>query len=254
MQHSESNVKVFSSTDYQRFRMIEGNRPLNEKKIDKIIGDIETGIDVLAYYPILVYESTDTKRGDVLDIADGQHRFYISRKLKRPVYYIVKKEVLHLSENAKVNSNVEKWKTGDFINCYIQLGNKHYEILRDFMDKYGFSATVSVQLLTEGSPDNSGLRDSEGFQRGDFVVKELDKATALADMAIQFKSFKNWKSRGFLVAIHKINSAGKVKISDLADKVNKNIDKLQIQEGWKQYVSNLSDIYNLRRNEIFHII
>jgi hypothetical protein len=245
MEHSESRVKVYSTTDYQRFRMIEGNRPLNEGKIKKIIKDIEDGIDVLEYYPIQVYE-----RGNLLDIDDGQHRFYIARKLRRPVHYILMRSTLHLSEIAKVNSNVEKWNSKDFINCYVQLNNENYVQLRDFLDKYGLSTTLSVQLLEKGNPDLAGLGGgSEKFQRGEFEVHCLEEADKLAAVATKFSGFKGWKSRSFFIALYKIMVAEKINIKDLVSKVVKNIDKLEPREGYKGYIENLESIYNLGRKD-----
>ena len=77
MTHNESSIKIYHSKDYSLFRMINGNRQLDERKIKRIIKDISDGLDVLRYCPILVKVN-----GDQLDIIDGQHRYYVSRKLK----------------------------------------------------------------------------------------------------------------------------------------------------------------------------
>lgn len=61
MQHVESSVKIYFTSDYARFRMINGNRPLNEKKIKKIIKDIEEGTNILPYAPVICFD-----KGDVL--------------------------------------------------------------------------------------------------------------------------------------------------------------------------------------------
>ncbi len=84
MEHVESSQRIFFSKEYANFKMMNGNRELNEKKINKIIDEIKSGNDMLKYYPIQVKDNNGR-----LDILDGQHRFYISRKLKRPVFYIL---------------------------------------------------------------------------------------------------------------------------------------------------------------------
>ena len=43
MQHSVSNVKVYATTDYKRFVVLDGNRPINKKKVERIIKEIESG-------------------------------------------------------------------------------------------------------------------------------------------------------------------------------------------------------------------
>ena len=47
MNHIPAKVKVFQTTDYKRFTNIDGNRPLNKKKIQRIIDDIKSGNDIL---------------------------------------------------------------------------------------------------------------------------------------------------------------------------------------------------------------
>ena len=87
MKHVPSSIIINFSTDYSKFRMINGNRMLNNSKINRIIEQIKSGNNMLRYYPIQVQEN-----GDRLDILDGQHRFYICRKLQCPVHYILVNE------------------------------------------------------------------------------------------------------------------------------------------------------------------
>ena len=129
MDHEQSNVIVYVTGEYGRFKLILGNRRLNEEKISRIIKEITTGNDMLRYYPIQVSE-----HGEKLEIIDGQHRFHICKKLKVPVYYIVVKEDKSLPDIAKINSNTEKWKATDFINCYLEQKNKDYAS-KDFHHK-----------------------------------------------------------------------------------------------------------------------
>ncbi|MFP9114325.1 hypothetical protein ACLI1A_10295 [Flavobacterium sp. RHBU_3] len=45
---------IQQSTDYSQFTVIIGNRPLNEKKIRKLVSDIENGFNMLPYVPSIV--------------------------------------------------------------------------------------------------------------------------------------------------------------------------------------------------------
>jgi len=98
MNHTASKVKVFQSTDYKLFKLIDGNRAINKKKVDRIIAEIKAGNDVLDESPILV---TEVKNH--LEVKDGQHRLQVAQQLKRPVHYIVKKQSMSLYNVAKVN-------------------------------------------------------------------------------------------------------------------------------------------------------
>ena len=102
MQHTEASIKLYFTREYARFRMVNGNRQLNDRKINRIMREMADGNDMMRYYPIQVQENKDR-----LDILDGQHRFWICRHLKRPVYYILVSEEKTMPQIAKVNSNVE---------------------------------------------------------------------------------------------------------------------------------------------------
>lgn len=240
MQHTESSIKIYHTKEYGRFKMINGNRQLNEAKIKKIKADIAEGLDVLRYCPILVIE----KKGR-MEIIDGQHRFWIAKELGCPVWYIMT-EKMELIDIAKINSNTEKWKTKDFINCYIQLGNENYIKLQQFMDTYGFSATVSLKMLSTGSPGTEcGLQGgADDFQRGQFEVHHWEEALRIADEVCKFKAFQYYKDRGFIIAIYRILQSGKITLDDLLAKFEAYPTMLTKQSGFKDYLFNLENIYN----------
>jgi hypothetical protein len=154
-------------------------------------------------------------------------------------------EERELSDIAKINSNTEKWNVKDYINCYIQQGNKHYDLLQQFMDTYKFSPTVSIKLLATGSPGTeSGLGDNQDFKRGLFQATHYEQAVAFADECQKFKDFQYYRDRGFAIAIDRVIKAKKVDIDDLADKFRKNIDIVKKQSGFKEYLFTLEMILN----------
>lgn len=238
MIHIESSIKIYYTKDYSIFKNIVGNRLLNEGKIKRIIADIEDGLDMLRYYPILVDKN--------MRVIDGQHRLYVAKTIKSNVWYIVIHDEMELHEIAKVNSNVEKWSKKDFINCYSMQGNKNYETLQQFLTQYGFPVSVAVQLLAKGKMHDGGATEliKIQFERGEFVVKHLDKATALAQKVEQFNEFKARKSGGFIDAIDKILLAQKCDFNILVEKYQKRPDALKVQPATKQYILNLEEIYN----------
>lgn len=241
MQHNESSIKIYHSKDYSLFRMINGNRQLDERKIKRIIKDISDGLDVLRYCPILVKVN-----GDQLDIIDGQHRYYVSRKLKCGVWYIIAED-MSLLEIAKINSNTEKWKDKDFINCYVQLGNKHYQQLDEFINEYNFPIGISIILLTKGYSSGEGGGTAgfkHKFRTGEFEVKELVYAHALAKQVKKFSVFPAHTSGGFIEAISRIIRSNKITINDLHKKFEKDPQKLINCKNAKEYLVVLEQIYN----------
>lgn len=241
MEHVKSKVLVYLSEDYKLFRMVDGNRPINKTKVNRIINDIKEGNDILAEAPILVKES-----GRYLDILDGQHRFEVSKKLGRPVHYIVKKDDMNLYAVAKVNSNTEKWKSLDFINAYIKAGNKNYDQILKFHKAYGISITTCLDMLTHGISKRSGGSHelTSSFQQGSFVVKKYKEAVQLAEICKAFEKFSGWNSRAFIKAIAIILEKDMCDFEKLTKKFNSDPEALKDQPNHKGYLSNLEDIYN----------
>lgn len=243
MKHVEASTQIYFTTDYGKFKMINGNRQLNERKINRIIEEIQAGNDMLKYYPIQVKENKER-----LDILDGQHRFWICKKLKLPVFYIIVKEHKSLQEIAKVNSNVEKWKNSDFINCYVQQGNKSYSELQIFCDKFGINIGTSSRLLSTGDPVSKNWGGIDEFKYGNFECKFKDEAYSLANDLIKF-NVAFYKDRSFIIAIHRIKAAGLVSIDDLVSAHKRYPEMLQKNISPKDYIYNLEQVYNARKQK-----
>jgi hypothetical protein len=236
-QHTMSTTMVFQSNDYDKFNMIQGNRFLDMNKIKKILADIDRGTNLLKYVPILVIE-----KNKKLDIIDGQHRFVVAKKLKSPIFYIMAED-LSLYDIARMNSNTEKWKAKDFINCYTQLGNNNYVILEDLLKKYpGLPITTAISLLASGKVAGGG-NPMDAFHRGEFVVKYSIICDGFLKTIDAFV-FENKFSRPFMQAISKVIDNGVFDIVELVNKVNQDPEQLKLQDHWRKYLINLEEIVN----------
>lgn len=240
-----AQIDICFSRDYKMFKFLPGNRPLNDLKIKKIIAEIDNGNDMLMYYPIQVKEDKDT-----LWILDGQHRFYISKFYQRSIFYIIVKENKSMVEIAKVNSNVEKWKMNDFLNCYKNLGNENYVLIDKFITTYPFGFSSALELMNTGNPGAEGYtRDlNDDFKNGVFQVKKYDEAVELAEKARLFSDSVLWKSRSFLIAIYRIWKAGKITIEELHEAYQKYPDALTRQANYKGYVVAFESIINKKKH------
>ena len=244
--HTPSAIIVYCTYDYKLFRKIRGNRPLNENKIKKIMAEIKAGNNMLPYDPIQV-----TERDNSLLVLDGQHRLAIDERLKEPVYYILVKEEKSMPDIAKVNSNVEKWKNKDFLNCYIQAGNRNYDTIKSFLEKYEISLGVSLNLLKVGHPGTEGTNVDikEQFNNGVFEVKHLEAATKIADQVMLFKDFSQCRSRAFVIAVYRIIKENKIPINDVAVAYKKNPGMLSEQANYKGYITLLEQIVNVGKQK-----
>jgi hypothetical protein len=235
MEHTPAQTMVFQSDAYNKFNMIKGNRNLDMGKIKKILADIERGTNLLPFVPILVVENNGK-----LDIIDGQHRFMVAKKIKHLVHYVVC-TTLSLYDIARMNSNTEKWKGMDFINCYVQLGNENYVILNDLLKEYsGLPITTAVGLLAGGKVVGGG-NYVDAFQKGELKIKYLKETRQLLNTALEFEVGFNL-SRAFLQALHKVTQANAFPVKELIKKVNADPSQLQPVNHYKDYLINLEKI------------
>jgi hypothetical protein len=235
MHHTPATTMVFQSDEYKKFNMIQGNRSLDMNKIKKILADIERGTNLLAYCPILCVE-----KGQKLEIVDGQHRYMVARKIKSPVFYIIGTS-LSLYDIARMNSNTEKWKAKDFINCYKELGNDNYVKLEKLLTDFpGLPVTTAIALLATGKIAVGGS-EPDKFQRGEFVASEQKQALHICKKVSAF-DFNAKYSRPFMQAVFKVIEAEVFNIDELIKKVNASSEMLQLQDHWRKYLTSMEEI------------
>lgn len=237
MEHTPSQKMVFQSADYNKFNMIRGNRGLDMNKIKRILADIERGCNLLKYCPVLVVENNNH-----LDIIDGQHRFAVAKKIKSPVFYIIA-ESLSLYDIARMNSNTEKWKVDDFINCYCEHGNKNYIRLKEVLKEHaGLTPTNAIALLSNGKVVQGSYADvMEKFHRGEFMIKQEEQALTILNLVNAFELPSKY-SRHFIMAVEKVLSAELYDIGELTKKVNDNLDMISSEDHWRKYLTSMEEI------------
>lgn len=241
IEHQKATVTVYFTRDYSLFKNIRGNRLLSERKINKIIKDIENGFDMLKYCPIIVDSN--------MNVIDGQHRLQICRMMKSNVWYTIAPE-LTLHEIAKLNSNTERWKVKDFLHCYEIGGNEDYKKLREFSEKYGFNVMASAILLMRGTlRDGSRNEVTEAFEAGTFKIKEEAKAIELVEIAIKFKLHSGYTTRAFLSAINRLKELGLVDWDHMFKQFERCHTTLPKHTTEKDYLKALEDMYNFHQQK-----
>ena len=242
MNHVESNIKVYCSTNYPAFKSLVENRHINKSKVNSIANDICNGSDLLRYYPILVIE-----RDGRLLIIDGQHRYCAAVETRRPVWYIIAEEY-NLLQIAKANSNISSWKNTDYLNLYVKSGNVHYSILDKFLQKTKFPISNSLNLLSTGElGGNYGLAGSarKSFQDGKFEANFENRANDFWELIQNFKLFKGHNGRSFIIAVEVLLKEEKMDFSLLVEKFNSsNPAKFKKAGSPEEYLINFKNVYN----------
>jgi hypothetical protein len=243
LEHVESTTKIYWTKDYSKFSFIHGNRDLVNVKINKLIKDVQNGLDLFQYCPILVTSN--------LHIIDGQHRFYVCKKLGHNVYYTIVPDCT-LAQIAKVNNNQNRWKMEDFLNCYSDAGvnSTDYKLLREFVTVYPIQISMAIHMLMAGTCSSGGGKMIlEAFRNGEFKVTHLDEAHNIMKHALEYEEFSDvWKSRDFIVALQKLMSGDKYSHEEMIAKLRKNNLRIEYQRNSKEYLVHLETLFNFKNS------
>lgn len=232
-----SASKIESTTNYNRFKFMDGNRPINTARVRKLMRSIKRK-NMLQQFPIVCQ-----KNGSGLYIMDGQHRFSAAKELELPISFVEAKNV-KIADVAATNSVQKAWKPSDFVSSYAALGYADYVTLRDFVAQHGLPITTSASILS-GILGNDLNNKSNTLNTGGFKVADLAFANRVAAAINSIaKLFPPAKERGFVIALARLLRLKQFSITRLMQKLEHQSSKLVKCATWIQYVELIEDIYN----------
>lgn len=231
-------MEIKSTKNYDDFTTIIGNRRINQRKVDQMITDVVSGLNLLPYCPIIVVKQ---EKDNKLGIIDGQHRFETSKQCNQPVYYL-EHEHITLQQIAQLNSRGEKWKATDYLNCYINVGISDYNFIKEIMETYKVSISISIGLLMNY---DSLSNNTEDFQSGNFKCNHYDKTIELLNLLVDvFGEFDFHKDRYLISALIKLKDRGLCNFETLKAKLKKVPHQFEKQVNSKSYLFYLEKVYN----------
>lgn len=239
------NVKIETSTDYDKFKTIDGNREVDQPHVRRLAEEIALN-DLTPYFPVLINENWE--------VIDGQHRFEVCKTLKLPVYYL-QLPGLDLTSVQRINTSSKRWSLRDYIKSHIQKGNDEYKVLLTFSERTGINFSVSAALLagldSAGGSNTSGSSTAQRIgaliRDGKFKVKSRTKAE---DMAILLKAlnehteFDTTKDRALVFALNKVTKLERFDTDRLLAKLRDRGLTLDYQATVRFYIIELERIYN----------
>jgi len=183
--------KVQQTEDYSSFTRIKGNRTINKAQVKKLYDSFNEHPELASAVPIIV--------NDKMEIIDGQHRKEALKKLGLPISY-VQIDGLDLRDVQIVNSATKNWSPTDYARSFAELGNDNYKTYLEFREKYHFTHSILMLMLT-GAMQRDGGNTTYSFRHGKFKVGNLEQANKISK---QFKDvvayYKRADSRVFAVA------------------------------------------------------
>lgn len=235
-------MKTEIESNYKKFKLIKGNRPIVKGKVKNIVDSYRGGLDLFPYCPILI------NREDY--VIDGQHRLEACKELKKPVHYCVVGNIT-LQQIAIMNAVGSKWKQSDYFNCYIENGNKDYLALQFFMDKYSLGLSTAMQLLSTGAANSKGGGNTEDFKMGLFKNRYQEKAEKLLKLVFDYQDVcpdDVLRSSAFIRAIIELTNNESYPHDEVVTKLKATKAMLDKQDTYKDYILQIEMKFNFKNS------
>ncbi len=156
-------MDIKSTTDYEIFKQLKGNRRINQSHLSHLIKSIDER-NLLKVRPILVNER--------MEVIDGQHRLEAAKILKTEIYYYVV-DNLDFLDTAKINSCQANWVLTDYIDMYCNQGYENYIKLKDFVKKHNADMALIIEIISYSGGD---LYSKSDFKMGKYKF-EMDNGS-----------------------------------------------------------------------------
>jgi len=243
MKHKTTDKKVaevFESMDYDKFSTLKGNRIIKSIHVTRLIASFESEY---LMSPIIVNEA--------FEIIDGQHRFESAKSLSLPVRYICVPGY-GLDQVQRLNTNMENWKSVDYLNAFCELGYSEYLRFRDFMGRFQDFGISACQLILQDTPTTVRRESKDGgnivikdFKNGDFKVRDMKKSIVTAEMLVSIgDKYDGFDRVTFIRAMISIFNIDGYDHKRLLKKLYRNPSKLTHCNSVSQYRELVEDIYN----------
>jgi len=162
-------MRIYETSNYNMFELIESNRPISWTKIDKMREKIKEKNLTSGYNIIVNSKEVGKERygtdGKKYPIVDGQHR-YISCKLEGQKFFYQVNDDITLDDIPTAASLQHSWKITDYLHHYTTIGVKEYQQFVGYMNRYGFPPSAALIILC-GDRGSAKLHD---LKRGELKV------------------------------------------------------------------------------------
>lgn len=162
--------------NYSIFKKLEGNRPVVNRRVNKIIASIQNVGYITS--PLIVNEK--------MEVIDGQGRLEALEQLKMPVEYIIHPGI-GINECIAMNINQGNWSLKDYIESYATRGNKSYQRLEQLIKEYPLAnldviatAALRINKITGTMVKDGSLVLTE--EQYDKAVERLNYAYEIFDL------------------------------------------------------------------------
>ena len=229
----QSDVKIFTTSDYSIFVLSELNRIPGHYK--KVLESIEAN-DYTKFQPILV--------NNKMEIVDGQNRFLACKDLGLPIHFIVS-DTIKIFAAADINRASKNWSAADYAEHFAKRGREPYIRLIDLCAKYNQRLSVVQQF---GKMSNAVNSHSENVKSGNFQFRDdvnIDEfLTHIEDFGTYYKDF--YKKDKFVKAVLKLYLKKEYKIDTMVKKLRMASGIINEQPKVDMMAEELVKLYNYK--------
>jgi hypothetical protein len=222
------------TADFSKFRLVSTNRIVDSKHVKRLKAAIAKK-NLLHLNPILVNSK--------MEVIDGQHRLRAAEELEIEVFYIMSDQIAQ-EDIAALNSNKKNWALLDYIQYHAKNGLNTYKALHTFMKNNSFippSVAISIACVDEKSDT---IRD------GKLTGVNLDEAEALLERINDYRNhFEYAYTRKFVLAIKAIEKVEGFNHVQMIEQIGEQPRSLKPCTTSKEYVKNLEELYNYRKQK-----
>lgn len=241
MKRQKFNPIIQTTTDYSKFKFLNGNRLVNQLHIRRLTQSIKNNPLVTL---ILVNEK--------MEIIDGQHRFTVLKQLEMPINYMVVYGY-GVKEVQILNANMSNWNKNDYLDGYVKMGKEEYIKFKEFKDEFPelkFSVLVKLaRLLTSHKTKiYDGIKGTiKDFEGGTFYFPDIEKTYKYAEMIMDYKPyFKKFNDNTFCITLMSLFSNPNYDHKTMLHKISINPNLLQTCRTQGQYLLKLEEIFNYK--------
>lgn len=205
---------VLCTNDYSKFKLLEGNRPILERRKQRIRKSVRSHGQI--HIPIIVNEK--------MEIIDGQGRFEVFKEMGLPIYYVIVNG-LKLEDCVALNSVNGIWTLQEYVDCYAMMGNENYIRLNFLIKAHKRipinAITFAAVGIVPGNTVGTGNADIKG---GGIIIsdEQFMHAESLLGYAEKFlPSFKTGNRSYLLIAsmfCHDVDGVDKERLVEKWDK------------------------------------
>lgn len=231
---------LLSTTNYAMFDLHFHNRKLHSTTV------LRESMRRVGFMPSSAIHCTYGEGGK-LRVVRGHHRLIVAQELGIPVYYIVDTSNTNLFDLE--GDSRSAWGARDFLWSGAAAGNKDYEALQNFMDRYGYTVTVAASLLggqSAGSGNLQKLVKTGAFKCGD--PSHASDVTTITEtcrtLGMRFAT-----AVSFVSAVSAVLRIPEIDADQLRRRIVANPGMLQIRSRRDDYLDQLEAVYNFRSRE-----